>query len=120
MASRAGHRFVPLNRLRLREASASVTRHEQAIVLFASTEAPSKETNDMSKKKQLKDLFIEDLGQVTGGGKKPPYTTLAIGEEGPEPTTLAIGEEGDTTMALGEENWETTMALGEEEPIPSY
>ena len=66
-------------------------------------------------KKQLKELFIEDLGQVTGGAKggngkgkgKPPITTLAIGEEDPV-TTLAIGEEDDgpypTTLALGEED----------------
>lgn len=62
----------------------------------------------MSKNKQLKDLFIEDLGQVTGGVKKPPITTLAIGEEVEA-----------TTLAMGEENWETTLALGEEEPLPS-
>ncbi|WP_434424531.1 hypothetical protein [Nannocystis pusilla] len=71
--------------------------------------------NDKKSKKQLKDLFIEDLGQVTGG-KGPIYTTLAIGEEGPEPTTLAIGEEDPpmTTLALGEEDGPTTKALGEE------
>jgi hypothetical protein len=63
----------------------------------------------MSKNKQLKELFIEDLGQVTGGGpKKPPITTLALGEEG-----------GATTLAVGEEDFETTLALGEEEPLPS-
>ncbi len=56
------------------------------------------------KKKQLKDLFIEDLGQVTGGKKSPPMTTLALGEEGPWATTQAIGEEDmQTTMAIGEE-----------------
>ena len=72
----------------------------------------------MSKNKQLKDLFIEDLGQVTGGKKPPIATTLAIGEEDPA-TTLAIGEEWDaTTLAIGEEGWETTQALGEEEPLP--
>jgi hypothetical protein len=53
------------------------------------------------RKNELKDLFIEDLGRVTGGGKKPPLTTLAIGEE--DATTLAIGEEDATTLALGEE-----------------
>jgi hypothetical protein len=63
----------------------------------------------MSKNKQLKELFIEDLGKVTGGAKKPPITTLAIGEEDPVPTTLAVGEE----------DWETTLALGEEEPLPT-
>lgn len=63
----------------------------------------------MSKNKKLKELFIEDLGQVTGGGpKKPPITTLAIGEEDPY-----------TTLAIGEENFETTLAIGEEEPLPS-
>jgi hypothetical protein len=66
----------------------------------------------MTKKKQLKDLFIEDLGQVTGG--KPIYTTLAIGEEGPPATTLAIGEEDPpTTLSLAEEG-PTTLAYGEE------
>ena len=55
-------------------------------------------------KKQLKDLFIEDLGQVTGG-RPPLATTLALGEEGPTETTLALGEEdGDpTTVWYGEE-----------------
>jgi len=53
----------------------------------------AKETNAMSKNKQLKDLFIEDLGRVTGGKKSPPVTTDAIGEEDPY-TTLALGEEG--------------------------
>lgn len=65
----------------------------------------------MSKKK-LKDLFIEDLGQVTGGGKWPPVTTLAIGEED-DATTLAIGEEDPTTLQAYEEA--TTLALGEED-----
>jgi hypothetical protein len=71
--------------------------------------------NDKKSKKQLKDLFIEDLGQVTGG-RGPNYTTLAIGEEGPEATTLAIGEEDPiyTTLAVGEEDNATTKALGEE------
>jgi hypothetical protein len=69
-------------------------------------------TND-KKKNQLKELFIEDLGQVTGG-KKPIYTTLAVGEEDPL-TTLAIGEEDPvTTLALGEEGTVTTHAVGEE------
>ncbi len=65
--------------------------------------------NDKKRKKsQLKDLFIEDLGQVTGGAKKPPITTLALGEE-----------DVATTMAIGEEDSHTTMALGEEEPLPT-
>lgn len=68
----------------------------------------------MSKNKQLKELFIEDLGQVTGG-KAPIATTLAIGEEA---TTLALGEEGGSTYLGGEEA--STMALGEEgDPLPS-
>jgi hypothetical protein len=58
-------------------------------------------TND----KQLQDLYIEDLGQVTGGKKKPPITTMAIGEE-----------DVYTTLALGEEDEATTMAIGEEDP----
>lgn len=62
----------------------------------------------MSKNTKLKDLFIEDLGQVTGGKKpKPPITTLAIGEE-----------DVATTLAVGEEDVATTLALGEEEPLP--
>ncbi len=69
--------------------------------------------NDKTKKSQLADLFIEDLGQVTGG-KKPVATTLAIGEEDPY-TTLALGEEDPvTTLAIGEEDVYTTLALGEE------
>lgn len=72
----------------------------------------------MSKKKELKELYIEDLGQVTGG-KPPIYTTLALGEEGDGPTTLALGEEGGggpTTLAIGEEEPPifTTFAYGEE------
>ena len=66
----------------------------------------------MTKNKQLKELFIEDLGQVTGG-KKPIATTLAIGEEEPV-TTLAIGEEDPTSLMAGEEDVYTTLALGEE------
>lgn len=59
-------------------------------------------------KPQLKDLFIEELGQVTGGKKKPPITTLAIGEEDPV-----------TTLAVGEEDPYTTLALGEEDSLPT-
>jgi hypothetical protein len=57
--------------------------------------------------KKLKDLFIEELGQVTGG-VKGPITTLALGEE----------DSGATTLAIGEEDPYTTLALGEEEPLP--
>lgn len=67
-----------------------------------------------TKKKKLEELFIADLGRVTGG-KGGGVTTLALGEE--DPTTLAIGEEDPaTTLAIGEEG-PTTMALGEEDPI---
>ena len=59
-------------------------------------------------KKQLKDLFIEDLGRATGG--KFEATTLAIGEEGP----------GATTEAFGEEDPYTTMAIGEEGDFPGF
>jgi hypothetical protein len=66
-------------------------------------------------------LFIDDLGQVTGGcggstQKPAPIVTLAIGEEdgafqGPVVSTQAVGEEdgsgGDFTV--------TTLALGEED-----
>jgi hypothetical protein len=64
--------------------------------------------NDKTKKSHLEDLFIEDLGKVTGGKKKPPITTLAIGEE-----------DDATTLAIGEEDTYTTLALGEEEPLPT-
>lgn len=67
----------------------------------------------MSKKKKLKELFIEDLGKVTGAKPKwPPVTTLALGEED-DATTLAIGEEDPSTLAAYEEA--TTLALGEED-----
>lgn len=69
---------------------------------------PDKKDETTMSKKNLKELFIEDLGQVTGGGKKPPITTLAIGEEDPA-----------TTLAIGEEDPYTTLALGEEEPLPT-
>ena len=66
------------------------------------------------RKNKLKELFIEDLGQVTGGGGKA--TTLALGEEGPYPTTLAVGEEDPTTTKPWyEEDVATTLALGEED-----
>jgi hypothetical protein len=67
----------------------------------------------MRKNKQLKELFIEDLGKVTGGGGGDP-TTQAIGEEDPM-TTEAIGEEDPvTSQAIGEEDPFTTLSLGEE------
>ena len=75
-------------------------------------------SNNKTDKKQLKDLYIEDLGQVTGGkggkGKPPMATTLALGEEDTA-TTMAIGEEDATTLAIGEEDIATTMAIGEED-----
>ena len=57
-------------------------------------------------KTKLRDLFIEDLGQVTGG-----TTTVLTGEEQMDPfTTYPTSEEGaggpgptDTTQAEGEE-----------------
>jgi hypothetical protein len=61
-----------------------------------------------NKQPQLKELFIEGLGKVTGGKKPPIATTLAIGEEDPVATTLAVGEE----------DWASTDALGEETPLP--
>lgn len=70
--------------------------------------------------KRLKELYIEELGRVTGGGgeKWPPATTNAIGEEGPPATTLALGEEDPipTTLAIGEETPPpaTTDSFGEE------
>lgn len=66
----------------------------------------------------MKELNPQQTEQVTGARrfKRPPITTLAVGEEGGV-TTLAMGEEGPiaTTLALGEENPViTTLALGEE------
>jgi hypothetical protein len=68
-------------------------------------------------KREMTELYIEDLGEVSGGGSGTPSpirvpiaTTRALGEEGGFPfTTLAVGEEGGfpgpifTTNALGEE-----------------
>ncbi|NVB41658.1 hypothetical protein G6O69_27720 [Pseudenhygromyxa sp. WMMC2535] len=63
--------------------------------------------------KQLQDLFIEDLGKVTGG-LSIVATTLAIGEED-EPTTAAVSEEDEPTTALvSEEDEPTTAAVAEE------
>ncbi|PRP94805.1 hypothetical protein [Enhygromyxa salina] len=76
-------------------------------------------SNNKTDKKQLKDLYIEDLGQVTGGKGGPIATTLAIGEEDHcNPTTKALGEEDVmTTLAIGEEDGPTTLALGEEDAL---
>lgn len=69
-------------------------------------------TKSNGKKTQLTDLFIEELGQVSGGKNNP--TTLAIGEEDPM-TTQAIGEEDPaTSLSLGEEDGPSTRAFGEE------
>lgn len=66
-------------------------------------------------KKQLKELFIEDLGKVTGGVIS--VTTLALGEE--DETTVSIGlgggEEPPTTVSIGIGGGEeppTTVAIG--------
>lgn len=66
----------------------------------------------------MKELSTQQTQDVTGALilKRPPLTTLAIGEEG-HVTTLALGEEGGgvTTKKLGEEGpIYTTLALGEE------
>lgn len=75
------------------------------------------------KKKQLKELYIEELGQVKGG-TPPPLTTLALGEEvivtsfalGEETPTIGLGEDVlITSYAIGEETPLTTLALGEED-----
>jgi hypothetical protein len=70
------------------------------------------------RKCEMTELFIDELGEVSGGAgsfKIPIATTRALGEEGgpvcpPDVTTLALGEEGGggpgpifTTNALGEE-----------------
>ncbi len=64
----------------------------------------------------MKSLNAQQI-EAVAGARKPPVTTLAIGEEGGTATTLAIGEEGGcfTTLRLGEEGpIFTTLALGEE------
>jgi hypothetical protein len=65
----------------------------------------------------MKELTASQTEDVTGARliKRPPITTLAVGEEGGGVTTLAIGEEGGSTRKLGEEGpIYTTLALGEE------
>lgn len=70
----------------------------------------------------MQELDKDQTEHVTGASllrKRPPVTTLAVGEEGGGcATTLAIGEEGGggaTTKALGEEGpIFTTLAVGEE------
>jgi hypothetical protein len=65
----------------------------------------------------MKELTATQTEDVTGARliKRPPITTLAVGEEGGGVTTLAIGEEGGSTRKLGEEGpIYTTLALGEE------
>jgi hypothetical protein len=66
----------------------------------------------------MKQLDKQQTEIVAGAVKRPPFTTLAVGEEGGGTvTTLAIGEEGGcfTTFRVGEEGpIYTTLALGEE------
>jgi hypothetical protein len=82
------------------------------------------------------ELYIEDLGKVTGGvfrpteaggeGGRPPQNTGIVAEDGGNaPTTSCFGEgtgSGTTTLALGEEGSTppkfTTLALGEEGSTP--
>ncbi len=70
-------------------------------------------------RKQLRELYIEELGQATGGAFQA--TTLAIGEEDDGTTTRAISideEDEPTTRAISidEEDEPTTRAIlvGEE------
>lgn len=58
----------------------------------------------------MKELDQQQIDQVTGALiikcpiKKPPYTTLALGEEGGHVTSMMVGEEDKlTTLAIGEE-----------------
>lgn len=67
----------------------------------------------------MQELDKDQAEHVSGAVfRKPPVTTLALGEEGGGGvTTLALGEEGGgaTTKALGEEGpIFTTLAIGEE------
>ena len=66
----------------------------------------------------LKELYIEDLGQISGG------IINCMGPDLSKLTTLAVGEEDGgslelaTTLAIGEEDGglvATTMAIGEED-----
>lgn len=69
----------------------------------------------------MKELTASQTEDVTGARliKRPPITTLAVGEEGGGVTTLAIGEEGGSTRKFGEEGpIFTTLALGEEGSPP--
>lgn len=65
----------------------------------------------------MKELNKEQAEQVTGALikcpiKKPPVTTLALGEEGGRVTTMMVGEEDKlTTLALGEEDGGTPIAV---------
>jgi hypothetical protein len=82
-----------------------------------------------TKQESIRELFIEELNEVTGGARKRRCpggggaSTEAVGEEdgGGTMTTLALGEEGGSgdggvsTRAMGEEGGTvTTFALGEE------
>ena len=60
-------------------------------------------------KKNLQELFIEDLGQVTGGAPGGNGKGKGGGNGG------GNGGGGVTTLALGEEDPYTTLALGEED-----
>jgi len=67
----------------------------------------------------MKELNKPQTEQVTGAViiKRPPYTTLALGEEGGHVTTFIVGEEGGhvTSYVYGEEGpVATTLAIGEE------
>jgi len=78
-------------------------------------------TDPPLRRKAMKELTASQTEDVTGARliKRPPITTLAIGEEGG--STRKLGEEGPiyTTLALGEEGnppvdatATTTSALG--------
>jgi hypothetical protein len=74
----------------------------------------------------MKELNQVQTEEVTGGLilkcprlpiKRPPITTLAVGEEGGGITSMMVGEEDKaTTLAVGEEGGGTvtTLAIGEE------
>jgi hypothetical protein len=73
----------------------------------------------MDRKRDMIELYIDELGAVSGGrGECRPWTTEALGEEAvifpPVATTLAVGEEGCgpifTTLALGEEGCPRLLA----------
>ncbi len=65
------------------------------------------------KDRKLQELFIEDLGQVTGGTQE---STVSVGEDDPEDTTVSVGGEDDpppppTTVSIMGEDLPTAVRI---------